>query len=177
VKHKEHLNGINDIFGVTKDLNEIVVMNDIVEERLGVIHKVGHKTGNTMANHIGTVVLYMEKAVEDKLLYASSGKFENGLALKFGKHYLIVHCPSSSVIDGIPFTIPGDSGGLCYIETGDILKGVGICIGRISASNFYLILPLALIEAVYKEKGYTVRWNENTDDDEDLTVDDVDDAP
>jgi len=57
------------------------------------------------------------------------------------------------------------------------LKGVGICIGRISASHFYLILPLALIEAVYKEKGYTVRWNENTDDDEDLTVDDVDDAP
>ena len=74
------LNGINDIFGVTKDLNEIVVMNDIVEERLGVIHKVGHKTGNTMSNHIGTVVLYMEKAVEDQLLYASSGKFENGLA-------------------------------------------------------------------------------------------------
>jgi hypothetical protein len=79
------------------------------------------------------------------------------------------------------------SGGLCYIETGDILKGVGICIARISASHFYLILPLALIEAVYKEKGFTVRWNENTDDDdkdpivddddEDLIVDDDNDAP
>jgi hypothetical protein len=51
------------------------------------------------------------------------------------------------------------------------LKGVGICIARISASHFYLILPLALIEAVYKEKGYTVRWNENNDD-ENIKVDD-----
>jgi len=42
------------------------------------------------------------------------------------------------------------------------LKGVGICISRISASHFYVILPLALIEVVYKEKGY----NENTDDDD-----------
>jgi hypothetical protein len=32
-----------------------------------------------------------------------------------------------------------------------------------------------LIAAVYKEKGYRVRWNENTDDDEDLIVDDDDD--
>jgi len=69
----------------------------------------------------------------------------------------------------------GDSGGLFYIETGDILKGVGICIARISASHFYLILPLALIEAVYKEKGYNVRWNANIDDDEESIVDD--DAP
>jgi hypothetical protein len=71
----------------------------------------------------------------------------------------------------------GDSGGLFYIETGDILKGVGICIARISASNFYLILPLALIEAVYKEKGYTVRWNENNDDVHDANEVDDDTLP
>jgi hypothetical protein len=120
--------------------------------------------------------LYMEKAVEDKLLYASSGKFENGLALgEFGKHYLIVHSPPTATTEYRNFMDHGDSGGLCYIETGDILKGVGICISRLAASHFYVILPLALIEAVYKEKGYTVRWNENTDDDdEDLIVDDDD---
>jgi hypothetical protein len=50
-----------------------------------------------------------------------------------------------------------DSGGLCYIENGEILKGVGICIARLGASHFYQILPLALIAAVYKEKGYRVR--------------------
>jgi len=44
------------------------------------------------------------------------------------------------------------------------LKGVGICISRLTATHFYLILPLALIEAVYKEKGYNVRWNTITDD-------------
>lgn len=102
-----------------------------------------------------------------KLLYASSGKFENGLALSLARHVLLVHSPPTIQNDG-SFMMLGDSGGLCYVETGDILKGVGICIARIAAAYFYLILPLALIEAVYKEKGYTVRWN---DDDEEPIVD------
>lgn len=40
--------------------------------------------------------------------------------------------------------------------------------------HFYAILPLALIEAVYKEKGYSVRWNaiDDVNDDEDTKVDD-----
>lgn len=49
---------MNDIFGMAKYLNEIVGMDQIAEESLGVIHKVGFKTGNTMANHIGIVLLY-----------------------------------------------------------------------------------------------------------------------
>jgi len=89
---------------------------------------------------------------------------------------LLVHCPSTSENDG-SFMMPGDSGGLCYIETGDILKGVGICIGRLAA-HFYQILPLALIEAVYKKMAYTVRWNENNDDDVyDDESPEVDDKP
>jgi hypothetical protein len=69
----------------------------------------------------------------------------------------------------------GDSGGLCYIETGDILKGVGICRSRLGTTHFYLILPLVLIEAVYKEKGYNVRWNAITDDANDNLGTKVDD--
>ena len=159
--------------GRVRDLNGIVGMTG---ENLGVIHKVGFKTGNTKANHIGTLSDFKaKKKSPDAYDINEPDNFQNGLAwLPFKKHLLLVHCPSTSENDG-SFMMPGDSGGLCYVETGDILKGVGICIGRLAA-HFYLILPLALIEAVYKEKGYNVCWNENNDDgvydDESPEVDD-----
>jgi len=111
-----------------------------------------------MANHIGTIVLFQERIPN------GIAKFENGLFFIKDKHSLLVHSPPTAKTNFRNFMDDGDSGGLCYIETGDILKGVGICISRLTATHFYLILPLALIEALYKEKGYNVRWNTITDD-------------
>jgi len=172
VLHKEGDN-MNEITGVTKELNEIIAMDKIAKGNVGVICKVGYKTGNTIANHIGTLALF--NATKNEKL----GVFEKGLLLNsfVDTHFLLVHSPPTAKTNYRNFMDHGDSGGLCYIETGDILKGVGICICRISASHFYLILPLALIEAVYKEKGYTVRWNENNDDVHDANEVDDDTLP
>jgi len=60
VLHKKD-DGMNEINGVTKDLIGIVGMNEIAEVKLGDIYKVGCTTGNTMANHIGTIVLFQER--------------------------------------------------------------------------------------------------------------------
>jgi len=150
-------------------LNEIVGMNDF-SENLGVFHKVGYKTCNTIANHIGTLVVFNSKKNQNaEILYGPLG-FQNGLAEICNKHLVLVHCPSTSKND--VFMLPGDSGGLCYREHGDIIQGVGICIGRIAA-HFNQILPLSLIEAVFKVKGYQVRWNTNdANTNEDTVVDD-----
>ena len=171
VLHKKDDRDVNEIGGVTKDLNEIVGMNEIANGNLGVIYKVGFKTGNTKANHIGTLVMFNAKKKK-----SSDGcyNFKNGLFWFEKQHLLLAHSPPTSQNDG-SFMMSGDSGGLCYIETNDsILKGVGICIGRLAPSNFYAILPLALIEAVYKEKGYNVRWNaiDDVNGDENTKVDD-----
>jgi hypothetical protein len=170
VLHKEGDN-MNEITGVTKDLNEIIVMDEIAKGNLGVIYKVGYKTGNTMANHIGTLALF--NATKQKNL----GVFEKGLLLNsyFKTHFLLVHSPPTVKTNYHNFMDHGDSGGLCYIETGDKLKGVGICICRLGAPHLYLILPLALIEAAYKEKGYNVRWNEYNDNVHDDEANEVDD--
>jgi len=148
---------------------ELIPPNDF-SENLGVFHKVGYKTCNTIANHIGTLVVFNSKKNQNaEILYGPLG-FQNGLAEICNKHLVLVHCPSTSKND--VFMLPGDSGGLCYREHGDIIQGVGICIGRIAA-HFNQILPLSLIEAVFKVKGYQVRWNTNdANTNEDTVVDD-----
>jgi hypothetical protein len=139
-------------------------MNDLRTSNFGKVCKSGYNTKVTEATHVSTLVVY--KYFNPRLplthshslphthshsLTHSSTEFQNFPQINEA-HYILVH--------GIEFARPGDSGGLVWQQDSDgNVNPLGLVVGIIVKSLFYIVYPLVFIEKALEMKNKKVVWN------------------